>query len=475
MTSSPGENAGKQAPVSSLGLTQALAAYVVQPQFGSDYQKAAALARTGMVDAYAAAMAGVNEPVTRIAQAYAQKRAGQGGELAPDWCSGTMLPVALAAFVNGAASHALDYDDVALSGHPSTALAPAILAQAHAQGASGDDCLRAYVVGYEVWAELASRESDPYHIKGWHPTAVFGTVAATAAVCHLRGLDAEVVTRALAISASLASGLVANFGTMTKPMHSGRVGGLAFEAVELATLGLTAAADALEHHAGFLAAISPAGRVDRTSPLPVGRPPRILDTGLSIKKYPVCYSGHRVIDATIDLATEANLDPEQVRRVTVGLGRPQISMLRNAAPVTALEAKFSAQFAIASALTRRKVGLAELDDDFVNEPAMHELYRKVELVTVDKADPQDSAFALYDTVEIETTDGRVLESGEVRYARGHAQLPLSDDDQRVKFMDCLDVWQRQGGTQADMPEAGVLYERLENLAQWDNVQTLFKK
>jgi len=473
MTSSPGANA-RQATASGPGLTQALAAYVAQPQFGSDYTRAAALARTGIVDAYAAAMAGVAEPVTRIAQAYARKHAAQGGDLAPDWCGGGLLPVAQAAFVNGAASHALDYDDVALSGHPSTALAPAILAQAHAQGASGDDCLRAYIVGYEVWAELASRESDPYHIKGWHPTAVFGTVAATAAACHLRGLDAEVVARALAISASMASGLVANFGTMTKPMHSGRVGALAFEAVELAVLGLTAAADALEHHAGFLAAISPAGRVDRESPLRTGRPPRILATGLSIKKYPVCYSGHRIIDAAIDLATAADLDPAQVRRVTVGLGRPQISMLRNAAPVTALEAKFSAQFAVASALTRRKVGLAELDDDFVNEPGMHELYGKVEIEAVDKPDPEDSAFALYDTVAIETTDGRVLESGEIRYARGHAHLPLSDADQRVKFLDCLDVWRRQGGEQGGMPDAEVLYERLENLAQWDNVQTLFK-
>ena len=35
-----------------------------------------------------------------------------------------------AAWINGAAAHALDFDDVALGGHPSTVLVPAILAEA---------------------------------------------------------------------------------------------------------------------------------------------------------------------------------------------------------------------------------------------------------------------------------------------------------------------------------------------------------
>lgn len=477
MTTSLGEKnaASHEASQAALGLTQALGAFVAQPRFGADYPRAAAWARQGIVDTVAAALAAIDEPVTRIAQAYAQGRAGQGGPVAPDWCTGRMLPMAQAAFVNGVASHALDYDDVAMSGHPSTALVPAILAQAHAQGASGADCLRAYVVGYEVWAELASREADPYHIKGWHPTAVFGTVGATAAVAHLRGFDAETASRALAIAASMAGGLVANFGTMTKPLHSGRVGALAFEAVELAALGVTAAADALEHHAGFLAAISPHGRVDRERPATVGKSLRILATGLSIKKYPVCYSGHRIIDAAIDIASQHGLDAEQVERITVGMGAPQVSMLRNAAPVTALEAKFSAQFAVASALTRRRVGLAELDDAFVNEPGMRALYGKVQVDTVEALDPEDPAFSMHDFVTIAMRDGRVFESGDIRYPRGHAHSPLSGDDQRTKFLDCFGIWRRHAGELNGMPAGETLYGRLEQLDQWGDVQTLFNR
>lgn len=456
------------------GLTQALAAYVAHPELGPRRAQAERIARQGMTDTIAVALAARDEAVTRIALDYARGQAGPAEGGAPLWFGGEALPPARAAFVNGVASHALDYDDVALSGHPSAALTAAILAQGHAQGASGRDCLLAYIVGYEVWAELASREPDPYHIKGWHPTAVFGTVAATAALARLRGFEAPVAARALAIGASLASGLVANFGTMTKPLHAGRVAAQAFEAVTLAGLGLTAADDALEHHAGFLAALSPRGQVDRERAYRPGEP-RILATGLSIKKYPVCYSGHRIIDAVIDIAREADLDAAQVARVRVGIGRAQASMLRNAAPVTALEAKFSAQFAVAAALLRRKVGLSELDDAFVNEPAMRALYGKVEIGIVDAPDPEDSAFSRYDTVEIDMRDGRVLRSGEVRYPRGHAHLPLAEADLRAKFEDCMAVWRRQAGEDASsLPSAGALYDRLASLAQIDDVRTLFR-
>lgn len=456
------------------GLTQALAAYVAHPELGPRRAQAESIARQGMTDTIAVALAARDEAVTRIALDYARGQAGPAEGGAPLWFGGEALPPARAAFVNGVASHALDYDDVALSGHPSAALTAAILAQGHAQGASGRDCLLAYIVGYEVWAELASREPDPYHIKGWHPTAVFGTVAATAALARLRGFEAPVAARALAIGASLASGLVANFGTMTKPLHAGRVAAQAFEAVTLAGLGLTAADDALEHHAGFLAALSPRGQVDRERPYRPGEP-RILATGLSIKKYPVCYSGHRIIDAVIDLAREADLDATQVARVRVGIGRAQASMLRNAAPVTALEAKFSAQFAVAAALLRRKVGLSELDDAFVNEPAMRALYGKVEIGIVEAPDPEDSAFSRYDTVDIDMRDGRVLRSGEVRYPRGHAHLPLAEADLRAKFEDCMAVWRRQAREDASsLPSAGALYDRLASLAQIDDVRTLFR-
>ncbi len=454
------------------GLTQAIAAFAAAPHFNDDLVDACAIARQGMTDTIATMFAGASEPVTKIVIARHSPHAQQSGTSAPVPYANGFLPAPEAACVNGVASHALDYDDVALSGHPSTALTPAILAQAHVQSASGLDCLKAYIVGYETWAEIASREPDPYHLKGWHPTAVLGTIAATAALASLQKLPEDTIVRALGIAASLASGLVANFGTMTKPLHSGRAGALAFEAIEWANLGLTAAPDALEHHAGFLHAISLNNRVDRERPARIGQGLRILETGLNIKKYPVCYSGHRVIDGVIDLAQRHRIVPERVASIQASIGPAQASMLRNHAPTTALEAKFSLEFAIASGLVNHKVGLAELTDEMATRDALRTLYKKVDIRTVEQPDPLDSAFSITDRVIITLTDGSVLDTGDIRFPRGHAKLPLAENDLRAKFDECLNVWYDRSSTPQAL-KADKLYACLSDLAALTDITTLY--
>jgi 2-methylcitrate dehydratase PrpD len=344
-------------------------------------------------------------------------------------------------------------------------LVPAVLAEGEYLGASGADALRAYLVGYEVWAELLSREPDPYHLKGWHPTAVMGTVGAAAAVAHLHQLSPGVCRNALALAASMASGLVANFGTMTKPLHAGRAAACAIEAVRLAAMGLTAAPDAFEHHAGFLAALSPKGRAERERPASaLGRQLRILDTGLSIKKYPMCYATHRVIDAVLDLATAHDLMPQDVRRVDATIGEAQASMLRNHQPATGLEAKFSLEFAVASSLVARQVGLSQLTDAFVLRPEVQSAMKKVTATTVDTICPVEPMFALADRVQIKLNNGRTVDSGYIRFARGNAKLPLTGDELKRKFLDCL-----SGARDVD---AEWIYGRLARLDSVANAQEL---
>ena len=356
---------------------------------------------------------------------------------------------------------------MALSAHTSAVLVPAILAEGHRLGASGQDALRAYVVGYEVWSELYGRESDPYHLKGWHPTGIFGVVAAAAAVCYLHRLGVAQTRTALGIAASMAGGLVANFGTMTKPLHAGRAASCGIEAVHLAVLGLTAAPDVFEHHAGYLAALSPAGRVDRARAADrLGQAPRILDTGLSIKRYPVCYFGHRVIDGVLAIVERENLAPDAVREVRLTIGAAQASTLRNARPTTGLEAKFSAEFDVASALVARQVGLAQLSDAFVNRADVQAQLGKVVIALTDQPCPIDPAFSFADRVQITTTDGRVFDSGDIRFALGNAMNPLDAAGLRQKFMDCLAVGGASAGAEA-------LYARLAQLDQLPNLQNLF--
>lgn len=441
------------------GLTAALARFTADPGFREVPGEAAHIVTTGFIDTVATILAGREEPVAGIVTRFVAAKKSAAREAHVLFGAG-MAASPDAALINATAGHALDFDDVAIGGHPSVVLVPAVLAEGEHLNASGADVLRAYLVGYEVWAELFSREPDALHIKGWHPTGVFGTVGAAAAVAHLHKLPAETCRHALALAASMASGLVSNFGTMTKPLHAGRAAACAIEAVRLAAAGLTAAPDAIEHHAGYLAALSPRGGADRTGPATgLGTKLRILEHGLSIKKYPMCYATHRVIDGVLDLVTAHDIKPESVRQIRASIGTTQASMLRNHAPVTALEGKFSLEFAAACALMARKVGLQELRDEFVTDADVGTAMRKVVTTTVDTRCPHEPALALADRVAIDLQDGRTLDTGDIRFARGNAKLPLRETELRAKFLDCANG-------------EAALYERLQNLAGLARVRTL---
>jgi 2-methylcitrate dehydratase PrpD len=449
---------------SNISLTQSLARFIVEPGFDSLPVEAARIVKTGFIDTVATMIAGRDEPVVRIMREFVAARQSRVRE-AQVLFSDDMAASADAALINATAAHALDYDDVALGGHPSTVLVPAILATGESLGAPGAEALRAYLVGYEVWAELLSREPDAYHVKGWHPTAVLGTVGATAAVAYLHRLSQEKNRNALAVAASMASGLVANFGTMTKPLHAGRAASCAIDAVRLTIGGLTAAPDALEHHAGYLAALSPQGRADRAAATPKLRNElRILDAGLSIKRYPMCYATHRVIDGVLALVANDDVRAGDVTQVHATVGTAQASMLRNHAPRTGLEAKFSLEFAVASALVARKAGLRELTDEFVNRPEVRDVMTRVNTTTTDTQCPVEPIFALTDRVALELSDGRRLDSGEIRFARGNAKWPLSDADLKAKFFDCT--------AGADDLDAASLYERLIAIEELASVREL---
>lgn len=446
------------------GLTEELARFTADPKFAAIPDRAIEIVQSGFADTIATMIAGRKEPVVVIARQFVADRRSLADE-ASILFGETRAASSDAALVNGTAGHALDFDDVALGGHPSTVLVPAILAEAERLDASGADALRAYLVGYEVWAELFVREQDAYHLKGWHPTAVLGTVGAAAAIAHLNRLSPEQCRHALALAASMACGVVANFGTMTKPLHAGRAAAASIDAVRLAAAGLTAAPDAFEHHAGYLAALSPNGRVDRSSPASqLGKTLRVLDYGLSIKKYPTCYATHRVIDGVLDLARSRGLRPDDVKEVRARIGVAQASMLRNHSPVTGLEAKFSLEFAVASALVAGKVGLSELADDFVAQFAVRDLMRKVSIITDDSQCPIEPVFSINDRVEVVLNDGTTLDSGDIRFARGNAKAPLGDAELRAKFLDCT--------ADAEGVDSVALYARLTELQSVPSMRAL---
>lgn len=396
-----------------------------------------ATARTGIADCFGVLIAGARDPEAALIDRELGVSAPANGAAASLIPSGERRSLDSAALINGVAAHVLDYDDVSLDGHPSAVLVPAILAQGEASGSSGAEMLTAYVAGFEAWAEILTREPTPLHRKGWHPSAVLGAVAAAAACAKLRRLDPNGAATAMAIAASMSSGLVANFGTMTKSFQVARAAQSGVIAARLAQAGLTASPDALEHRSGLLAALSPEGKAELDRPFNAARKQwHIVAEGLNIKRYPICYATHRSIDAVLGLVERYDLSADIVDRIHVSAGKTQLLMLRNARPQTGLEAKFSMQFAMAAALVARKVGLAELTDSFVRRPDVQAIFSRVSFSPID-ATMDGSAFAPADSVEITTRAGEMLNSGPVEYAKGSHRHPLSREELFGKFADCL--------------------------------------
>src|SRR5262245_2314221 len=396
---------------------------------------AQAVAKTGITDCFGVMIAGARDPVVALLD---REMAGSdAAALASLIPSLKKRNVEDAALVNGAAAHVLDYDDVTLDGHPSAVLVPAIIAQGEIVGASGSELLTAYVAGYEVWAELLVREPVPLHQKGWHPTAVRGAIAAAAACAKLRRLDAEKCQTALAIAASMAGGLGAYFGSLTKCFQVGRASQSGVIAARLAEAGLTASPDTLEHQSGFLAAFSPGGQPDLSRLFdPKTKEWHLPRQGLNVKRYPICYATHRAIDAALDLTTRHDLQPRDVDHIRVCTGNMQMLMLGNHRPKTAFEAKFSMQFAMASSLVARAVGLSQLTDEFVGRHDVQSLIPRVSATTTTET-MNGSAFAPSETVEITTLKDQALACERIVHAKGSMQRPLSRTELQDKFIDCL--------------------------------------
>ncbi len=430
-------------------LTQALGQFVADLSPNRLPQDAVRIARMGFIDCIGTMIAGRHEDSVRIMT----ETLAPGDGPATLTFGDRKAPAPEAAWINGTAAHALDYDDVALRGHPSTVLVPAILAEAEHLGSSGADMITAYVAGYETWAECFRRDSGLLHQKGWHPTGLYGAVGAAAACAKLRKLDAGKSAIAIALGASQAAGLMSNFGTMTKPFHAGKSAHAGIMAARLAENGFTANTDALEHPQGFLHAISPTGTEDRTSPSMAGVEWAILKQGLGIKKYPTCYCTHRAIDGMLDLVASSPIEADQVEKITVNISDYFATVLRNHQPDTGLAAKFSIEFCMASGIVVGRVGLRELTDAFVQRPDIQALMRKVEIVTTTDHDPELPGAAVADRVSVQLTGGRMIEGVPVTRATGHPSRPLTEQQLYDKFADCLDAGQ------SPVP-ADVLYRRL---------------
>jgi 2-methylcitrate dehydratase PrpD len=267
-----------------------------------------------------------------------------------------------AALVNGAAGHALDYDDThtTMMGHPSVPVIPTALALAEATGAGGRRLVEAIVAGFELECRLGGLLGAGHYLAGFHATATVGTFGAAAAAAHLLGLDADQWLCALGLAGTQAAGLKASFGTMAKPLHAGRAAATGLQAALLARRGFTAATAVVECPQGFAATHAAGPASDVWLEQSRGRF-FICDT--LFKHHAACYLTHAAIEATTALRQRHQLVPDAVREIEVHVAPTVLGTCNISEPNTGLELKFSLRATTALALTGEDTAAPETYSD----------------------------------------------------------------------------------------------------------------
>jgi 2-methylcitrate dehydratase PrpD len=331
-------------------------------------------ARLAVLDWWGVTVGGADEPVARLLRQTAGTPPGPAAVLGTPERTAPLT----AALVNGAAAHALDYDDttLALPGHLTAPLLPGLLAAAEARRLGGRALLTAFVLGVELASRVARALAPGHYRAGWHATATVGRLGGAAAIGRLLGLDQARLDAAVGLAAAQAGGIQEAFGSMAKPFQVGRAAADALLAALAAEAGLT----------------GPSGILDRESWArrlsPTWEPARLTDGlgqrwaigGLFFKRYPCCFATHASIAGL--LALRPTLAPAAIETVELEVCPTTLQVAAQRGPVTGLGGKFSMTYCAAAALVRGHVGEDDFTDVAVADPAVRALADRVR-VTAD--------------------------------------------------------------------------------------------
>ena len=337
----------------------------------------------------------------------------------------------LAALANGVSGHAMDYDLTYFAGQAMAALIPAILPIAETAKSSPSEILSAFIVGAEVCGRMSRAAPTLSRTAGWHATGTVGTMAAAAACARLLKIPAAAIPDIMGITASLASGVSANFGTMTKPLHSGHAARDGILAVQLGSRGFTASASALEGRYGFFENFA-RGLERSMEPFnDLGKSYDLAQYGYKLKPYPSGGLGHTAIDAALELRGSVALC--DIARVEVAITKYAGRRYTSRYPQSVENAKFSGPYLAAYTMVHGAPMLAAFTEEALHDEAVRAFAQKVTLTTYQEhADVLDESPA---KVTITLKDGRKLERAKY-YPSGSVQVPMTKAQIEEKFNVC---------------------------------------
>src|SRR5271166_3273380 len=370
------------------------------------------LVRQCVLDYLGVTIAGAQDPLVRI---LLDEMAAAGGSPQASVIGHSIrVPALSAALVNGAAAHALDYDDVnmAMPGHPSVAILPGLLALAELKGSSGREVVTAFVAGYETACRIGAAFQPGHYNLGFHSTGTVGSFGAAAACARQLGLDAEATAVALGIAGTQAAGLKSQFGTMCKPLHAGKAAQNGLLAARLAQRGFSSRTDIVECVQGFASTHGPDFAPDAALATPQAGFHLLANL---FKYHAACYFTHAPIECAGRLREEHRLTPDMIAGITLRLDASCDRVCNIPVPTNGLQSKFSLRQTVAMALAG--VDTASLGAYSAENARDADLVRLREQLEIDW---QDSWPQTLSELEIELTDGRRFT------ARHDAGIPAAD-------------------------------------------------
>ncbi|XP_057705446.1 immunoresponsive gene 1, like [Corythoichthys intestinalis] len=396
-----------------------------------------------MLDSIGVGLLGSTTDVFRLALQHAQLMYAHHDVSSVYGAGGTKLSPTLAAFVNGVATHSMDFDDTwHPATHPSGAVLPAVLALSDMMPAhgkpSGLDFLLAFNVGIEIQGRLMRFSNEAQNIpKRFHPPSVVGTMGSAAACACLLSLTPSQCSHALAIAVSLSGAPMANAATQSKPMHIGNASRLGLEAAILASQGLEASQlvlDTVEGIAGFSAFYKDYAPQALESPNDGDHIFLLEEQDVAFKRFPAHLGMHWVADAMASVHKHlvgwgpGTVSPAHIQSILLRV--PNSKYINRPFPESDHQARHSFQFNACSALLDGEVTVQSFNHAARTRPELLQLLRRVRVEH--PHDNQANFNHMYGEVQVALVGGDILR-GRCDTFYGHWRKPLTNDSLRKKF------------------------------------------
>lgn len=363
-------------------------------------EQACTVARHCILDWFGVTLAARAEPLVKIL--IEQAREDGGNPQATVIGLGDQFSLEQAALINGAMSHAIDYDDVVMPmrGHPTATILPAVLALAEYNQLDGRRVVEAFVAGFETACRLGRIVNLSHYADGWHATATIGTFAAAAAASNLLRLDAYRTAHALGIAGTQAAGLKSAFGTMCKPLQVGRAAATGLKSALLAARGFTGNPTIVECDQGFADTQSTSPKFHEA----LIEPPGGFYVVQTLFKYHAsCYLTHSAVEAAQRIRSAGLRNPDEIAEVIVRVDSGHLRICDITEPRSGMEIKFSLRAMTALALLGENTSSGRLFHDALTQrPDLIALRQRV------RVEQYVVASHTLSEVEVRLKDGRVF-------------------------------------------------------------------